>query len=118
MNRCHPTTLAAGWIDPAGVDATTEADIALQQAADEADAMQGVAQGAGQSARGGSCSSALIRQTRTPAIPRCRTSHSITSKIVPRWWVTGFRCGELGLGSWPSGRLLRPKLILTLACQK
>jgi putative transcriptional regulator len=36
-------TLAAGWIDPAGVDATTETDIALQQAADEAEAMQDVA---------------------------------------------------------------------------
>ena len=38
-----PATLAAGWIDPAGVDDTTEADIALQQAADEAEAMQDVA---------------------------------------------------------------------------
>jgi putative transcriptional regulator len=36
-------TLAAGWIDPAGVDATTDTDIALQQAADEAEAMQDVA---------------------------------------------------------------------------
>ncbi|MDO8960409.1 MAG: helix-turn-helix domain-containing protein [Rhodocyclaceae bacterium] len=38
-----PATLAAGWIDPAGVDATTEVDIAKQAAADEAEAMQDTA---------------------------------------------------------------------------
>ena len=35
-----PATLASGRIDPARVDATTEADIAKQAAADEAEAMQ------------------------------------------------------------------------------
>ena len=38
-----PATLAVGWIDPAGVDATTEEDIARQAAADEAEAMQDAA---------------------------------------------------------------------------
>lgn len=35
-----PGSLASGRIDPARVDATTEADLARQAAADEADAMQ------------------------------------------------------------------------------
>ena len=35
-----PTTLASGRIDPARVDATSEADIAKQAAADHAEAMQ------------------------------------------------------------------------------
>ena len=39
-----PATLASGRIDPARVDATTEADIAKQAAADEAEAMQDAAQ--------------------------------------------------------------------------
>lgn len=38
-----PATLASGRIDPARVDATTEADIAKQAAADEAQAMQDAA---------------------------------------------------------------------------
>lgn len=38
-----PASLALGRIDPARVDATTEKDIALQQAADEAEAMQDAA---------------------------------------------------------------------------
>lgn len=38
-----PATLACGRIDPARVDATTEADIAKQAAADEAEAMQDAA---------------------------------------------------------------------------
>ncbi len=38
-----PATLAAGWIDSAGVDATTEEDIAKQAAADAAEATQDAA---------------------------------------------------------------------------
>lgn len=38
-----PATLACGRMDPARVDATTEADIARQAAADEAQAMQDAA---------------------------------------------------------------------------
>ena len=38
-----PASLALGRIGPARVDATTEKDIALQQAADEAEAMQDAA---------------------------------------------------------------------------
>ena len=38
-----PATLAPGRIDPARADATTEADIAKQAAADEAEAMQDAA---------------------------------------------------------------------------
>ncbi len=34
-----PATLLGGWVDPAAVDATTEADIARQVAEDEAEAM-------------------------------------------------------------------------------
>jgi len=38
-----PTTLATGWIDAVGVDATTEEDIARHIAEDEAEAMQDAA---------------------------------------------------------------------------
>ena len=38
-----PASLAVGRIDPARVDATAEADIAAQQAADEGDALQDAA---------------------------------------------------------------------------
>lgn len=38
-----PASLAKGRIDPARVDATTEKDITLQQAVDEAEAMQDAA---------------------------------------------------------------------------
>lgn len=37
------SSMASGWIDPAGVDATTEDDIARQTAADESEAMQDAA---------------------------------------------------------------------------
>ena len=37
--KIDPANPADGWIDSAGVDATSEADIAKQQAADEIDAM-------------------------------------------------------------------------------
>ncbi len=43
IDPATPETLASGRIDPARVDATTEADIAKQVAADEAEAMQDVA---------------------------------------------------------------------------
>jgi putative transcriptional regulator len=33
-----PASLVSGWIDSAGVDATSEEDIAKQEAADEAEA--------------------------------------------------------------------------------
>lgn len=39
----NPATPASGRIDPARVDATTEKDIALHQATDEAEAMQDAA---------------------------------------------------------------------------
>ncbi|MBB1125942.1 hypothetical protein [Thiospirillum jenense] len=38
-----PTSLASGRIDPARVDATTEAELAKQAATDEANAMQDAA---------------------------------------------------------------------------
>ena len=38
-----PSTLASGWIDAAGVDATTDQDIAIHTAQDEALAMQDAA---------------------------------------------------------------------------
>ena len=40
INPATPATLALGRIDPTRVDATTESDIALHQAADDAEAMQ------------------------------------------------------------------------------
>lgn len=43
INPAVPGSLARGRIDPARVDATTEKDIALQKAADEAEAMQDAA---------------------------------------------------------------------------
>ena len=43
INPAIPASLAVGRIDPARVDATTEADIAAHQAADEADAVQDAA---------------------------------------------------------------------------
>ncbi|MDA8327545.1 helix-turn-helix domain-containing protein [Halothiobacillus sp.] len=43
IDPTQPATLAAGWIDPAGVDATSEEDIARQAAADDAEAMQDAA---------------------------------------------------------------------------
>ena len=43
INPAIPASLASGRIDSARVDATTEKDIALQQAADEAEAMQDAA---------------------------------------------------------------------------
>ncbi len=43
IDSAIPATLASGRIDPARVDATTEADIAKQIAADEAEAMQDAA---------------------------------------------------------------------------
>lgn len=43
INPTVPASLALGRIDPARVDATTEKDIAMQQAADESEAMQDAA---------------------------------------------------------------------------
>jgi len=43
INPAVPASLALGRIDPARVDATTEKDIAMQQAADESEAMQDAA---------------------------------------------------------------------------
>lgn len=43
IDPATPTLLALGRIDPARVDATTEADIATHQAADQADALQDAA---------------------------------------------------------------------------
>jgi putative transcriptional regulator len=43
INPAGPASLAVGRIDPARVDATTEADIAIQQAADEVGATQDAA---------------------------------------------------------------------------
>ncbi|CDS52659.1 Transcriptional regulator, Cro/CI family [Polaromonas sp. CG9_12] len=43
IDPAAPTLLTLGRIDPARVDATTEADTATQQAADEADALQDAA---------------------------------------------------------------------------
>ena len=43
INPAIPASLASGRIDPARVDATTEADNAAHEAADEADAMQDAA---------------------------------------------------------------------------
>ena len=43
INSAASASLAAGRIDPARVDATTEQDIAAHQAADEADALQDAA---------------------------------------------------------------------------
>lgn len=43
IDPATPETLASGRIDPARVDVTTEADIAKQVAADDAEAMQDVA---------------------------------------------------------------------------
>jgi putative transcriptional regulator len=43
INPALPASRAVGRIDLARLDATTEADIAAQQAADEADAMQDAA---------------------------------------------------------------------------
>ncbi|HCI15027.1 MAG TPA: transcriptional regulator [Gallionellaceae bacterium] len=43
INPAVPGSLAQGRIDPARVDATSEKDIALQQTADEAEAMQDAA---------------------------------------------------------------------------
>lgn len=43
INPAVPASLALGRIDPARIDATTEKDIAMQQAADESEAMQDAA---------------------------------------------------------------------------
>lgn len=43
IDPADPATLASGWIDPVGVDDTTEEDIAKQAAIDEAEAMQDAA---------------------------------------------------------------------------
>lgn len=43
IDPAAPASLQQGRIDPARVDATTEKDIALQQAADEAETMQDAA---------------------------------------------------------------------------
>jgi len=43
INPATPATPALGRIDPARADATTESDIALHQAADDAEAMQDAA---------------------------------------------------------------------------
>lgn len=43
INPAVPVSLALGRIDPARIDATTEKDIAMQQAADESEAMQDAA---------------------------------------------------------------------------
>jgi putative transcriptional regulator len=43
INPANPASLVGGRIDPARVDATTEAAIAVQQAADEVDALQDAA---------------------------------------------------------------------------
>jgi len=43
INSSDPSTLATAWIDAAGVDATTEQDIARHIAEDEAQAMQDAA---------------------------------------------------------------------------
>lgn len=43
IDPAAPDSLQQGRIDPARVDATTEKEIALQQAADEAEAMQDAA---------------------------------------------------------------------------
>ena len=40
IDPADPSTFPAGRIDPASVDATTEADIALQEREDDAEAMQ------------------------------------------------------------------------------
>ena len=44
INVTEPSALASAWIDAAGVDGTTEEDIARQIAEDEAAAMQDAAQ--------------------------------------------------------------------------
>ncbi|MDY0073176.1 MAG: helix-turn-helix domain-containing protein [Thauera sp.] len=43
INSSDPSALATAWIDAAGVDATTEDDIARHIAEDEAEAMQDAA---------------------------------------------------------------------------
>ena len=43
INSSDPSTLATAWIDAAGVDATTEEDIARHIATDEAEALQDAA---------------------------------------------------------------------------
>lgn len=43
INPALPASLASGRIDPVRVDATSEADIAAQQAFDEAESMQDMA---------------------------------------------------------------------------
>jgi len=43
IDPADTSSLSTGWIDPAGVDATREKDIARQAASDEAEAMQDAA---------------------------------------------------------------------------
>lgn len=75
-----PATLASGWIDAAGVDATTEEDIAKQEAADEAEAMQDAAKYA-------------RRVRRRLGLSQAEFSHRIEVPIdTIRNWEQGKRC--------------------------
>lgn len=75
-----PASLVSGWIDAAGVDATTEEDIAKQEAADEAEAMQDAAKFA-------------RRVRRRLGLSQAEFSHRIDVSIdTIRNWEQGKRC--------------------------
>ena len=75
-----PASLVSGWIDSAGVDATSEEDIAKQEAADEAEAMQDAAKFA-------------RRVRRRLGLSQAEFSHRIDVSIdTIRNWEQGKRC--------------------------
>ena len=75
-----PASLVSGWIDSAGVDATSEEDIAKQEAADEAEAMQDAAKFA-------------RRVRRRLGLSQAEFSHLIDVSIdTIRNWEQGKRC--------------------------